>query len=129
MNAIKAEETLNECVRECREPCKRRRVQSTLYVSESTVWRRREVLRNQLNSTQLTNATIDETITISLSYPSFVYKRMETTPKITVEGFLSSIGGAMGVWAGMSIITLIETCSLLLRLLASAMAKIRFKAK
>ena len=59
---------------------------------------------------QLPNETVPERslILADIYFPDIQYTNIKQEPAVTIESFVSNIGGAMGLWTGASIITWIH---------------------
>lgn len=88
------------CTRECRRSCKQIRYTINLVGSKESTTKAGQ----SDNSTKAMHQT-----QVNLAWGSFEYFQLEQNYKWTsIENFFADVGGAIGIWLGLSILSLIQ---------------------
>jgi len=98
------------CVRECHRSCKQVRYSINLVGSKEST--------SKIGSMEKTTKALYQT-QINLAWGSFEYFRLEQNYKFNgIENFFAEIGGAIGIWLGLSILSLIQGAGYITELMA-----------
>jgi hypothetical protein len=125
-----------KCADQCPEPCTYRRIEakisSSLLVPPNQLSGMRSAINQffTLNREEPTNYTEDQIrqlTSIELYYEMKQMRVVEKTPRSTIDELISNIGGCLGVWSGISFLSIFQIVCYTWRALSHKLAKRKAK--
>ncbi len=106
------EKFYKECTPKCHPPCHQLYVDQkvTTGVFPSPIQRENllSITRSLPGLAHVTEDQLDSFAVLDLYYDDANYRVKEHHERITVDSLISKIGGSMGIWAGMSLVTVVQ---------------------
>ena len=97
------------CQRNCRRECEYTKIKHHSYETElSPLFKQVLISGAKEVAPWVSDDEILNTSLYTFYYGSNVYQVQEQVERITVDTLISKIGGIMGIWAGMSLITIVQ---------------------
>lgn len=114
-NITDPEEAANvatECTMECHEPCEYGRIDakisSSLFVAPTAVGNIRYQSYFTDTVHNFSDEDIQQVIMIEMFYEMKQQRVVEKKPRMSLDEFISNIGGCLGVWSGISFLSIIQ---------------------
>uniref|UniRef100_A0A914UY47 Uncharacterized protein n=1 Tax=Plectus sambesii TaxID=2011161 RepID=A0A914UY47_9BILA len=104
---VEVQAEVSNCGMGCEKRCKDRYVQTQLYVTNAPTERQVDQLQALLNGSDTKRRTQD-VILLEIYFGTMVKKTVELYEVMNLENMISSSGGLIGLWAGMSFLTALK---------------------
>uniref|UniRef100_A0A914XHA3 Uncharacterized protein n=1 Tax=Plectus sambesii TaxID=2011161 RepID=A0A914XHA3_9BILA len=112
--AHKYTEELVQCVANCVMPCYDRSVETDVSMAKFPSGRQRPQMKEYLKNKNLTRVQMEDIILLEIYFGSLTTKVIERYEAVNFEDLISDTGGLIGVWAGMSFLTIFQAISFLI---------------